>query len=136
MPEIQFKGKEVEIPEFGIKWIPTAQVRLVTAKATYFCEMIVDSGADITLIPKSMGEFLGFSLTQENEIREDRGIGEGAIPYIIKVLNIKIGEYIIHSRIGITLIEEVPLILGRLDVFDHFNIEFRQKGRLIIFRPT
>ncbi len=136
MPEIQFKGKEVEIPEFGIKWIPTAQVRLVTAKAVYLCEMIVDSGADITLIPRSLGEFLGFSLGKKNEIREIRGIGEGTIPYVINILNMKIGEYIIHSRLGVALIEEIPLILGRLDIFDHFNIEFKQKERIIVFRPA
>lgn len=134
MSEIQFKGKEIEISDFGIKWIPTAQVRLLTNEETYLCEMLVDSGADITLIPRRLGEFLGFSLDGE-KIREIRGIGEGAIPYTIRTMQIKIGEYFIQARIGITLIEEVPLILGRLDVFDHFNIEFRQKDRLTILRP-
>jgi hypothetical protein len=94
--------------------------------------MIVDSGADITLIPRSLGEFLGFSFAGE-KIREIRGIGEGKIPYIIKTLVIKIEKYEFQARIGITLIEEVPLILGRLDVFDNFNIEFRQKDRFTIF---
>jgi len=133
MHEVKFKGKEIEIPEFGIKWIPTAEVRLIVNRKAYLCEMIVDSGADITIIPRSLGDFLRLSFSGE-KIHEIRGIGEGTIPYIIKSIEIKIGNYRIKSRIGVALIEEVPLILGRLDIFDNFNIEFRQKDRLTIFR--
>lgn len=134
MDEIRFSGKELNIPEVGILWIPTAKLELISNETIYLCEMIVDSGADITLIPRSLGEFFGFTFERES-IREIRGIGEGTIPYVIKTMNIKIGKYEIQVRIGMALIEEVPLILGRLDVFDAFNIEFRQKDRVTIFRP-
>ena len=133
MTEIRFKGKELQIPGIGQFWIPTAKVELISEKRNYFCEVVVDSGADITLIPRNLGEFLGLSFTGE-KIREIRGIGEGAIPYVIKTIVMKIGAYKFKSRIGIALIEEIPMILGRLDVFDNFNIEFRQKERLTIFR--
>lgn len=128
-----FKGKKVEIPGEGIKWVPTAQVRLISNQARYFCEMIVDSGADISLIPRSLGEFLHLKL-DEGKIKELRGIGEAAIPYVTKKLTIQIGKTEFQSRVGITLIEEVPFILGRLDVFDAFNIEFKQKTQETIFR--
>lgn len=32
------------------------------------------------------------------------------------------------------LIEDVPYILGREDVFDKFDIEFKQKNKKIIFK--
>ncbi len=133
MPEIRFKGKKVRTPEIGEIWIPTAEIELITDKKNYFCEMIVDSGADITLVPRSLGEFLGFSFAKE-KIREIRGIGEQAIPYVIRSINIKIGKYLFKSRIGIALIEEIPLILGRLDVFDHFDIELKQNSKVTIFK--
>jgi hypothetical protein len=135
MPEIRFKGKKVRTPEIGEIWIPTAEIELITDKKNYFCEMIVDSGADITLVPRSLGEFLGFSFAKE-KIREIRVIGEQAIPYIIRSINIKIGKYLFKSRIGIALIEEIPLILGRLDVFDHFDIELKQNSKVTVFKRT
>ena len=133
MSEIRFNGKTLRIPEIGILWVPTARVELISDKKEYFCEMIIDSGADISLIPRSLGEFLKFSFSGE-KIQEIHGIGEGTIPYIIKTIIIKIGGYKFKCRIGIALIEEVPLILGRLDLFDYFNIEFKQKVRVTIFR--
>ena len=132
MAEIKFKGKELRVPEVGQFWIPTAKVELISEKKNYFCEMVVDSGADVTLIPRNLGKFLGFSFAGE-KIRDIRGIGEGTIPYMIKTLSMEIGNYKFVSRVGIALIEEVPLILGRLDVFDNFNIEFRQREKVTIF---
>lgn len=41
--------------------------------------MYVDSGADVTLIPKSFGELLGFRL-ESSKIQEIKGIGEGTVP--------------------------------------------------------
>lgn len=129
---VKFKGKVVEIPDVGIKWIPTAEVRILADKAQYLCEMVVDTGADITLIPRSLGEFLQLSFKDE-KIREIRGIGEVAVPYLIKWVKLQIGKYEFPSRIGIALIEEVPMVLGRLDVFDNFNVEFQQRAKLTIF---
>ena len=135
MNEVKFKGKKLNIPKVGILWIPTAKVELIANGKTYFCEVIVDSGADISLIPRTLGEFLGFSFTGE-KIQEIRGIGEGTIPYVIKTIEVKIENFKFKCRIGIALIEEIPLILGRFDVFDNFNIEFRQKEMLTIFRKV
>lgn len=135
MAKYIFKGKKVEVPGIGIKWIPTAQVRIFSDKSRYFCEMVVDSGADVSLIPRSLGDFLNLKLIGD-EIKELRGIGEGTIPYVIKKVELQIGSSRLKSRIGVALIEEVPFILGRLDVFDAFNIEFKQKQQEIIFRTT
>lgn len=130
---IGFKGKEVYLPSIGLKWIPTAIVTLSTDNNKFTCEMLVDSGADITLIPRKFGEELGLNF-KEDEVKEIRGIGEGTVPYIISKLKMTIGKYTFPVRIGWALIEEIPFILGRLDVFDKFNIEFKQSSRITIFR--
>lgn len=49
----------------------------------------VDSGADLTLLPKSLGDLLGFKL-DEGEIKEVRGVGERSIPVILKKTKNKI----------------------------------------------
>ena len=135
MCEIRFKGKIIYLPDAGKFWIPTAKVELISEERKYFCEMLVDSGADITLIRKSLGKFLGFSFDGK-KIQEIRGIGAGTIPYVIEKIEIKIGEYKFETRIGISMVENIPLILGRLDVFNNFDIEFKQKTGITIFRKA
>jgi len=34
------------------------------------------------------------------------------------------------------MVENIPLILGRLDVFNNFDIEFKQKTGITIFRKA
>lgn len=45
----------------------------------------------------------------------------------------KIGDEILDTRIAWALIEEVPLLLGRTDVFNLFDICFN-KNKKTIFR--
>lgn len=130
---IKFRGKEVVIPDIGVKWIPTAIASIELANKKFTCEMLVDSGADITLIPRKFGEQLGLTFDKV-EVKEVRGIGEGVVPYVVRKVKLIIGKYTFPVRIGWALIEEVPFILGRLDIFDKFDIEFRQHSRLTIFR--
>ena len=132
MSEIKFKGKKIQISKTEILWIPMANVGIISSKRKYYCKMLVDSGADITLVPRSLGEFLGISF-EGKKILELRGIGEGALPYVVEKIKVKIGKHAFEARIGISMVEEIPLILGRLDIFDNFNIEFKQKAGVTIF---
>ncbi|MEW5936958.1 MAG: aspartyl protease family protein, partial [Candidatus Thermoplasmatota archaeon] len=92
----------------------------------------IDSGADLTLIPLSLGKLLGLELKKE-DIHELRGVGERAVPVVIREINIKIGEHRIKTRTAWALIEDVPPLLGRLDIFDNFHVHFRQDQRAIEF---
>ncbi len=129
---IEFPYKQCISQNIGVIWKPYAMVRVITNERNYRCQMLIDSGADITLIPKKAGDYLGFEPDKEM-IREIRGIGEGAVPYIIKTVQIEIGEYQIKGRIGWVLIEEVPFLLGRLDIFDQFDIKFDHLARKVSF---
>lgn len=91
----------------------------------------IDSGADVTLIPLSLGELLGFKIEDE-KIEEVGGI-RGAVPVIYKNWQIKIGGGEFLILLAWALIEEVPPLLGRADVFDNFEVTFKQRQGLIIF---
>jgi len=95
--------------------------------------MYVDSGADITLIPKSFGESLGF-IVEEKEVTDIRGVGNVPVPVIIKRAWMRIGKHEFEARIAWALTEDVPPLLGRTDVFDHFSIQFRQLKLTTEFR--
>jgi len=93
--------------------------------------MYIDSGADLTIIPYRLGLMLGLRL--EGPIEEVHGIG-GGIPIIIRHLELRIGDVVISARVGWSLREDVPLLLGRMDVFSEFDIEFREREEKVVFR--
>jgi hypothetical protein len=97
--------------------------------------MLLDSGADILMIPYSVGETIGieFDISTRGEVQ---GIGEGTVPYILGQVSIKIENFEIKARIGWALIEEVPFILGRLDIFKKLAVEFREfENKILLKQP-
>jgi len=97
--EIEFNFKEEQSRIFGPILRPVARIILINRKNEVPEHVYVDSGADITLIPKSVGELLGFKIEESDKIEEMKGIGDYGIPVIIKKLKIKIGEKIIDARL-------------------------------------
>jgi len=81
----------------------------------------VDSGADYTLIPYRMGR-----------IREMGGIG-GVIAVRFAPVPMRIEAYQFDCTIAWAQIELIPLLLGREDVFDHFDVTFQQRSKKTIF---
>jgi len=97
--------------------------------------MYIDSGADIILLPRQFGEALGFEVG-EDKIEEIGGIGNTKIPIVIKKAKLRIGNTMIEAMVAWALTEEVPYLLGRIDVFDKFNVYFKQKQKKIIFEKN
>lgn len=94
----------------------------------------IDSGADITMIPLSFGKLLGLKVSN-SEINKIGGI-RGSVPVVYRKLLVKIGGYQIMINVAWALTEEVPPLLGRTDVFDKFDIVFRQTKKTIEFHPN
>jgi hypothetical protein len=115
---------------------PIIPVSIMGPKRGVNVFMLLDSGADISLIPYSVGETIGLELNMADR-GEVQGIGEGSLPYILSHIKLRIGDIEILARVGWALIEEIPFILGRLDVFSEFSIEFREfDNRILLKRPS
>lgn len=91
----------------------------------------IDSGADVTMIPLSLGKLLGFKI-DESKIQQIGGI-RGSVPVIFTQAHLKIGNEDFPTRLAWALIEDVPPLLGRTDVFDIFKVTFEQYKKIIIF---
>lgn len=112
---------------------PVADVILQVNNRTIEVVMYIDSGADITMIPLEVGKALGLKQTPNDEILEIRGVSGGGVPYILKRANIILNSKKLNIRLAWALIEEVPLLLGRMDIFPKFKITFDEKQKSIIF---
>jgi len=112
---------------------PVAKVKIKGDSDEITLEMYVDSGADITLLSYSVGIALGFKIWSEEEIKTLGGVVGNKISVVIRKVKMKIGEKEFEARVAWCLSENVPLILGRLDVFERFKITFDQKARKVIF---
>jgi hypothetical protein len=128
---IRFEFQKALSKRFGLILQPIIPITLTGDKRSVDVYAILDSGADISVIPFSVGQTIGLELdlTRRSEVQ---GIGEGKLPYVLSSAKIRIRDVETTARIGWALIEEVPLILGRLDVFQNFSIEFREFENAII----
>ena len=91
----------------------------------------LDSGADITLLPLSFAKALGIKI-EEEEVKEIKGIGDSAVSVIIKEVELKIGKVKLKANVGIALIEEVPYLLGRKDIFNKFRVIFEEYNKKVV----
>ena len=95
--------------------------------------LYIDSGADISIIPYRFGKALRLELTSKDRIRRIKGIAGRSVPYVVKRLTFIFGRRNISARVAWSMTEEVPLLLGRMDVFDKFRITFDERKRVVDF---
>lgn len=130
---ITFRYKEESLGP-GIRKIrrPVADVFLRKEKDSWIeFHPYIDSGADVTLIPLSLGKLLGFEVNK-SKIQQIGGI-RGSVPAIYIKSAMKIGEEQFQVQIAWALIEDVLPLLGRTDVFDTFKVTFKQNKGIITF---
>ncbi len=94
--------------------------------------MYIDSGADMTLIPRSFGRLLRLEL-KKDEIKHLRGVGGGEVHVIVTNVEIRMNGLEFQISVAWALAEDVPTLLGRTDLFDRFKILFDQGEGVIIF---
>ncbi len=121
---------------FGKIYRPIADIEIQKSDGRWIeFHPYIDSGADITLVPYTMGLYLGFT-APTGKIEELKGVRGVALPVEIRRVKMRIGNVELEPRVAWALIEEAPPLLGRLDIFDKFNITFKEKEGKIIFEPV
>jgi Family of unknown function (DUF5678)/Aspartyl protease len=115
-------------------WQPNYSVTLKHRDIELFTTMLVDSGAELSLISLKVGQDLGYSLADAESTLLAETIG-GRVEYVLRNVEMTIDG---HSFIATTAWLQTntggeQLLLGREVVFDKFNIEFKQAEEQIIF---
>ena len=114
-------------------WQPRYEMRLKVQNSERV-EMLVDSGAELSLITKQLGEDLGCSKTAGEIISKAEGVG-GSIEYLLRDIEIELDGHTFTAPVAwaqTDFCEEI--LLGREVVFDLFDIEFKQAEEMIVFK--
>jgi hypothetical protein len=129
---IEFDYRQERLRTGEIIFRPVAKAYLLKSGNEWIAEYFyVDSGADYTLIPYRMGRFLGLERIA-SEVKEIGGIG-GVIAARFAVVPMKMEECRFDCTIAWAQIERVPFLLGRENIFEHFDITFQQRNKKTIF---
>ena len=117
------------------EWTPKYPIVLKRNDIQLEERMLIDSGADISVISKQTGLDLGLTIQAEDYQQSAEGVGGGTIIYLTKVIQIIIDNHTLSIPVAWLLEDEVEeMIIGREIVFDIFDIEFKQADEEIIFR--
>lgn len=115
------------------EWQPKYEVVLKAINSVKM-DILVDSGADFSLIPQALGLQLGFTKSIGEKISMADGIG-GSVEYLLRNIELEIDSH--HFTAPVAWIQNddcQEALLGREVVFDLFDIEFKQAEEIIIFK--
>jgi len=125
---MQFRYKSVSSPEGKSIRRPSIPITFIGPSESIDAIALIDSGADISLIPKEMAEVLG--LDTAGEFKWAYGVG-GKVRTVERHLRLKIGRD--HETYTLDLPVKVIIdgydlspLLGRKGFFEHFEITFSE----------
>ncbi len=118
-------------------WKPLFDVELGKTSTTLTsASMLVDSGADLSVISHDFGKSIGLLLAENEKIYSANGVGGGVLKYVEREIFLRINDQS-TIKAPVAWIQDdryKEMIIGREVVFDEFDIEFKQAEELIIFK--
>jgi len=133
LKRFSFPYKKEPSTVFGYVYRPVVEIYLRTRDGDWFkVSTYADSGADITVFPRSVCELLGLSL-QDGQESTVTGVGGEEIKIFIHRIMVRIGDEELKIRAGFAERENIPYLLGRTDILTCFNILF-EEHRVVFIR--
>ncbi len=132
--DVEFLYEDIGKGLFGQIYRPIAKVTLLSPKIDKSVDiwMIVDTGADFTILPNHFSEKLRISLEDDCIKDTTFGVGGNQTIYFYKSkLTAKIDNF--ERKIPFAFFDnnEVPALLGRLGFLETFDVEFLKSHKLI-----
>lgn len=125
-----FKGKSY----LGEIYRPYVQIQIKSARIKEWIpiEMIVDTGADYTLLPKRYSYFLGINPEKDCLRHKTSGVGGDEVIYLSKnMVKLKIGNFENVIPVGFLDRDNIPALLGRLDALETLTLMMKNHVTLI-----
>lgn len=121
---------------FGQVHRPVAKVSLKALSHDLWADawMVVDTGADFTILPRHLAQKLRVSLEKDCFKDTTFGVGGEQTIYLCKQrIQAKIGDIERHVPLAFLDSNEVPALLGRLGFLETFDTEFL-KSHVVVFK--
>ena len=136
---MSFKYKSINRPDGNLVKTPSIPITLIGNSVTKIEFMaLIDSGADLSVIPKDVAELLNLDLNKK--VEQSKGIGgEVSVINTNIQINIKRGheDYTIRMPVQVVLEDnKTPVLLGREGFFDEFDIIFNQIHERILLKKV
>jgi len=111
---------------FGLVKRPIALVSFWSEKRKRWLKytVVVDTGADYTLLPYSAAEDLGVNLKKDCKKYQTFGIGGSETVSLVLKYKIKIGNLELKIPLGFLGRDDIPPLLGRQECLNNFAVLF------------
>ena len=118
---------------FGTVYVPVCVLSVRdTAGAWRDIEVVVDSGAAVTLLKRSFGDFLGIDVMRGRPLSLS-GIAGSAVETRVHEMRVRLGHIEMGIPVAIATDDRPPNLLGRVGVFDRLRVEFSGGRRQTVF---
>lgn len=123
---LKFNYKKEKSAILGLIHRPVAQVFFWSEKGKIWSDiwMIVDTGADYSLLPRFWADKLSIDLERDCKIFNTYGIGGGERVYFLPRIKVKLGEWERIIPVGFLERNEIPPLMGRHLFLETFETLF------------
>ena len=123
---LKFQHKAIPSALFGQVYRPVADVLVKhkTEDIWLSVQMVVDTGADYTIMPRSYAHPLGIDLTIDCTRHTTYGVGGSETVFLFQGLVVRLGKWERQIPLGFLDRDDVPALLGRQEFFETFKVTF------------
>ena len=124
---ISFAFKKEKSSLLGMIYRPIATVFFQNVKTGIFkpISMLVDTGADYTLLPRFLALSLGLNLNKDCQKLKTSGVGGQETVFFCKQkVEVRLGDWQRKIPLGFLNDDFIPPLLGRHEFFETFQVVF------------
>ena len=124
--QIEFPFTKISKGPLGEIFRPYAEVLIFAKKRKVWlpANMVIDTGADYTLLPRKYAISLGIDLSNDCIAETSLGVGGSETVYLYKNLLIKLGSWQKKIPVGFLERDDIPALLGRLEFIEALKVIF------------
>lgn len=93
-------------------------------------DVLADTGADLSLLPRSLGVLLVGNIRRGKRFRITGLVSNSVRYFYLHPIKVKLGAKKFNAAFAIAAGDDIPPTLGRISALDRMNIEYK-KGRLL-----
>jgi len=126
LKEVFFPYRRIRSKTFGDVLIPVVKISLI-GRREVGVDALVDSGAVISIFPRSLCDLLGLVFEDGKRASVRTATGE-EIPIRVHRVKMTIEDSNFNIRAAFCERENIPYVLGRLDIVGKIGIKFEKDG--------